>query len=32
MLALISAVAGFWFFQMHFWFIVEIKHPLSGKC
>ncbi len=32
MLALISAAAGFWFFQMHLWFLVEIKHPLSGKC
>ncbi len=31
-LALISAVAGFWILRMHLWFLVEIKHPLSGKC
>ncbi len=32
MLVLISAAAGFWIFRRHLWFLVEIKHPLSGKC
>ncbi len=26
------AAAGFWIFQRHLWFLVEIKHLLSGKC
>ncbi len=32
MLALIRAAAGFWIFWRHLWFLVEIKHLLSGKC
>ncbi len=32
MLALVSAVASFWIFRRSLWFLVEIKHPLSGKC
>ncbi len=32
MLALISAAAGFWLFWRRLWFLVEIKHPLSGTC
>ncbi len=31
-LALTRAAAGFWIFQRHLWFLVEIKHFLSGKC
>ncbi len=31
-LALTRAAAGFWIFQRHLWFLVEIKHILSGKC
>ncbi len=30
--ALIRAAAGFWIFRRHLWFLVEIKHILSGKC
>ncbi len=30
-LALTRAAAGFWIFQRHLWFLVEIKHLLSGK-
>ncbi len=32
MLALTRAVAGFWILRRHLWFVVEIKHLLSGKC
>ncbi len=32
MLALIRAAAGLWIFWRHLWFLVEIKHVLSGKC
>ncbi len=32
MLAFISAAAGFLIFRRHLWFLVERKHPLSGKC
>ncbi len=32
MLALLSAAAGFWIFRMPLWFLIEIKHLLSGKC
>ncbi len=31
-LALTRAAAGFWIFQRHLWFLVEIKHLFSGKC
>ncbi len=31
-LALIRAAAGFWIFRRHLWFLIEIKHLLSGKC
>ncbi len=31
-LALKRAAAGFWIIQRHLWFLVEIKHLLSGKC
>ncbi len=31
-LALTKAAAGFWIFQRYLWFLVEIKHILSGKC
>ncbi len=31
-LALTRAAAGFWIFQRHLWFLVEIKHVLSDKC
>ncbi len=31
-LALKRAAAGFWIFQRHLWFLVEIKHLLSVKC
>ncbi len=31
-LALTRAAAGFWIFQRHLWFLVEIKHLLAGKC
>ncbi len=31
-LALTRASAGFWIFLRHLWFLVEIKHLLSGKC
>ncbi len=31
-LALTRATAGFWIFQRHLWFLVEIEHLLSGKC
>ncbi len=31
-LALTRAAAGYWIFQWHLWFLVEIKHLLSGKC
>ncbi len=30
--ALTRAAAGFWIFQRHLWFLIEIKHLLSGKC
>ncbi len=32
MLALTRTAAGFWIFRRHLWFLVEIKHLLSGKC
>ncbi len=32
MLAIISAAAGFWIFRRRLWFLVEMKHSLSGKC
>ncbi len=32
MLALLSAAAGFLIFQRPLWFLIEIKHLLSGKC
>ncbi len=31
-LALTRAAAGYWIFQRHLWFLVEIKHLLSSKC
>jgi hypothetical protein len=31
-LALLRAEAGFWIFQRHLWFLVEIKHLHSGRC
>ncbi len=31
-LALIRAAAGSWIFRSYLWFLVEIKHLLSGKC
>jgi hypothetical protein len=31
-LALIRAAASFWIFRRNLWFLVEIKHLLSGKC
>ncbi len=31
-LALIRAAAGSWIFRRYLWFLVEIKHVLSGKC
>ncbi len=31
-LAVTRAAAGFWIFQRHIWFLVEIKQLLSGKC
>jgi hypothetical protein len=31
-LVFISAAAGVWILRRHLWFLVQIKHPLCGKC